>query len=66
MLIRMLVVIGKNILKLPLSIMMSPGNFPGKGNRGAKCMMSPRMSKMAPVIIRNFAIFKNIKRLKDA
>lgn len=62
MLIRMLVVIGINILKLPLSITISPGSFPGNGNLGANSMINPATSKTAPAIIRNFAIFENIKR----
>ena len=65
-LIRILVVMGKNILKFPLSITMSPGNFPGKGNRGAKCISIPAQSRIIPVIIRNLAIFKTIKRATDA
>ena len=61
-----LVVIGKNSLKFPLSITISPGNFPGNGKRGAKCMRIPAMSRTIPAIIRNFAIFKTIKRATDA
>lgn len=66
MLIRILVVMGKYILKFPLSITISPGSFPGKGNLGANNMINPTTSKITPAIIRNFAIFKNIKRAIDA
>lgn len=66
MLIRILEVIGMNILKVPLSMMISPGSLPGKGNLGANNMINPATSKITPEINRIFAIFKNIKRAIDA
>lgn len=63
---KMLVVIGRNILKLPLSITISPGNLPGNGNFGAKCMMRPTTKRIIPAMIKNFPIFKTIKQGLDA
>jgi len=39
---------------------MSPGNLPGKGSFGKKWMMTPVITNIIPVIIKNFAIFKSI------
>ena len=59
-LIRILVAMGKYILKFPRSITMSPGSFPGNGSFGTKCIMTPAMTSTRPVMIKNFPIFKNI------
>lgn len=56
----MLVVMGKYILKFPRSITISPGNLPGKGSFGAKWRITPAMTIINPVIIKNFAIFKKL------
>lgn len=63
-LIRMLVVIGKYILKLPRSITRSPGNFPGQGIFGEKCRKTPAITMIIPAIIKNFAIFNSINSEK--
>jgi hypothetical protein len=57
---KILVVMGRYILKFPRSIMMSPGNFPGKGSFGERWRMIPAKTIIVPAIIKNFAIFKNI------
>lgn len=57
----MLVVIGKYNLKLPLSIRISPGSFPKKGDLEEKCNTVPAMTMIIPAIIKIFPIFKNIK-----
>ena len=61
MLMRILVVMGRYILKFPRSIIMSPGNLPGSGTLGKKWTMMPVISIMIPAMIKNFPIFKNIK-----
>ena len=63
---RMLVVIGRYILKLPRSMTMSPGSLPKKGSLGKKCVIIPASSINIPAIIRNFPIFKIIKQPADA
>jgi len=57
---KILVAMGKYILKFPRSITMSPGNFPGKGSLGDRWRMTPATTIIIPMIIKNFAIFKNI------
>jgi hypothetical protein len=61
-LIRIDVVIGKYILKFPRSITISPGSLPGKGSLSEKWRIAPAITIIIPVIIKNFPIFKSIKK----
>ena len=66
MLKRILVVMGRYILKFPRSITRSPGSFPGSGIFGKKWISKPAASNIAPAIIKNFPIFKITKRPTNA